>query len=171
MPTGAVELQRPAFAGSIFFASIASISARTDGWLMGKTPAVHAWPCDLRNRPRRPRQGLISVKSPGPLCCVARATKIDGAGRGSSLSLHRRPACPRRLLSSWRCAVNLMKKPRIPQDYRQAIAVFDPLGKLPREAQIELAEEIGAALQRHHLGNLLDIYDEMRRRYPDSGPK
>ena len=67
--------------------------------------------------------------------------------------------------------MNLMKKPRILQDYRQAIAVFDPLGKLPREAQIELAEEIGAALQRHHLGNLLDIYDEMRRRYPDSGPK
>jgi hypothetical protein len=40
------------------------------------------WPCGLRNRPRRPRQGLISVKSPGPLCCVARATKIEMARAG-----------------------------------------------------------------------------------------
>jgi hypothetical protein len=72
-------------------------------------------------------------------------------------------------------AVNFMKEPLI--QHRKAIAAFDPEGKLPHEAQIELAEEIQAAQGRPRdpqgmlLGNLLDIYDEMRRRYPDSGPK
>jgi hypothetical protein len=50
--------------------------------------------------------------------------------------------------------VNFMKKPRIPQDYQQAIAVFDPLEKLPDEARTELAEEIKAACQRYQLSSL-----------------
>src|SRR5260370_16247670 len=68
-----------------------------------------------------------------------------------------------------------MKRPLV--QHRKGIAAFDPEGKLPHEAQIELVEEIQAAQGRPRdpqgvlLGNLLDIYDEMRRRYPDSGPK